>query len=225
MKTLFIESRLKNIKLILSKQEIAKLPKKLILCYTIQYKLIAESIKKQLELNKIKILSFKQVLGCSNLNNKPNFPISKNLLDFLGQEKILFPVLYIGTGKFHAINLYLQASELYILDIVNNHISKVPVQDIEKIKAKKRASLLKFLNAEKIGILVSTKPGQENIKKAIELKKKLKNKGKQVFVFISNNIDTSQFENFNIDSWINTACLGLSNDNPNIINYTEIPNL
>ena len=205
MKTLFIESRLKNLKLILSKQEIAKLPKNLILCYTIQYKLIAESIKKQLESNKIKILYFKQVLGCSKLNNKSDLPI-----------------LLIGTGKFHAINLYLQASELYILDIADNHISKVPVQDIEKIKAKKRASLLKFLNAEKIGILVSTKPGQENMKKAIELKKKLKNKGKQVFVFVSNNIDTSQFENFNIDSWINTACPGLSNDNSNIINYSEI---
>jgi 2-(3-amino-3-carboxypropyl)histidine synthase len=64
------------------------------------------------------------------------------------------------------------------------------------------ASYLKFLNAEKIGILVSTKPGQENLKKALSLK--LKNK--KSYLFLSNNIDIREFENFGINSWVNTAC-------------------
>ena len=35
-------------------------------------------------------------------------------------------------------------------------------------------------------------------------------------------IYANQFENFNIDSWINTACPGLAYDNPLIINHTEL---
>ena len=205
MEILYIESELKNLKLNLNKQEIAKLPKKLILCYTVQYKVIAEELKKQLKHNNIQILGFYQVLGCSKISNKSNLPI-----------------LYIGTGQFHAYNLYLQAPEFYILDIYNNTINKIPISEIEKLKSRKRTALLKFLSANNIGILVSTKPGQENIKQAIKLKQELENKGKQAFIFISNNIDTNQFENFTIDSWVNTACPGLSLDNLNIINISDI---
>ncbi len=204
MKTLFIKSKLKNLKLALTKQEIVKLPKKLIICYSIQYKELTESIKKQLSSNNIAVNGLYQVLGCSKISNKSDLPI-----------------LYIGTGRFHSYNLYLQAPELYMMDIANNIINKVPEKEIEKLKNRKRTALLKFLNADNIGILVSTKPGQENIEIAEKLKQKLENKGKKAFVFLSNNIDINQFENFNIDSWINTACPGLSLDSPNIINYKE----
>jgi len=64
---------------------------------------------------------------------------------------------------------------------------------------------MQFLNSEKIGILISTKPGQENLKKALSLKNKLKNK--KSYFFLADEIDTRQFENFSdINAWINTAC-------------------
>ena len=203
MKIMYIESKLKNLKLDLSNSEINKLPKKLILVYTIQYKEVAESVKKQLEKNKIKISQFQQVLGCSKLNNKLNLPI-----------------LIIGTGQFHSLNLYTQTSSIFTLD--GSKIHQIPAEEIERIKQKKKASLAKFLNAENIGILVSTKPGQENLEKAIKLKKSLEKNKKQVYIFISDNIDITQFENFNIDSWVNTACEGLSMDNSDVINYSEV---
>lgn len=206
LKILYIESKLKNLNgFHLSKEEIAKLPKNLFLAYSIQYKEAAGKIKKQLERNNIKITRFQQVLGCSNINNKENLPI-----------------LLVGQGRFHAINLYLQASEIYVFDTNTNIIAKISENEINSLKNKRKTTLLKFLNANNIGILVSTKPGQENLEIAIKLKQKLEKKGKQAFIFLSNNIDTSQFENFNIDSWVNTACQGLSYDNPNIINYTEL---
>lgn len=204
MKILYIESKQKNLDLKLSKKEIVKLPKKIILLYSIQYKDLAFNIKKQLEANKIKIIKFQQVLGCSNTNNKQKLPL-----------------LLVGTGEFHAINLYLQSPIIYKIE--NKKIIKVPSSTINKLKAHKQASLIKFLSAENIGILVSNKPGQENLKQAIKLKQQLIKKGKKTFIFISDNIDVSQFENFNIDSWINTACSGLSIDNANIINYSELP--
>ena len=84
---------------------------------------------------------------------------------------------------------------------------------------------MNFLKADKIGILVSTKPGQENLKKAEMLKKKLNKKGKEVYVFVCDDIDVNQFENFNIQSWVNTACPGLAKDNSKIINYDGLPDL
>jgi len=206
MKVLYIESKLKNPEnFTLSNEEIVKLPNKIFLAYSIQYKGLAIIIKKQLETNKehkIKITGFTQVLGCSKVNTKE-------------------ALLLIGAGRFHAINLYLQAPEIYVLD--NNVISRISEKEIKSLKNKRKASLLKFLSANNIGILVTIKPGQENLDQAIKLKKTLIKKGKAAFIFISNNIDTVQFENFNIDSWVNTACRGISYDSSNIINYSEIP--
>jgi len=204
MKILYIPSKQKNLKDNLSKSEIKKLPKKLFLAYSIQYRDLAIIIKDQLTKNKIKIEKFQQVLGCSKINNKNKLP-----------------VLLIGSGEFHAINLYLQASEVYLLE--NNKIRKTSNFEIDKLKAHRKSALLKFLSAENIGILVSTKPGQENLNLAVKLKKNLEKDNKQAFIFISNNIDLNQFENFNIGSWVNTACQGLSFDNPDIINYSELP--
>jgi 2-(3-amino-3-carboxypropyl)histidine synthase len=204
MKLLYIESKQKNLSIKLSKNEIKKLPKKLFLVYSIQYKDLAISYRKELEKNKIKIEKFQQVLGCSILSNKNNLPI-----------------LLIGTGRFHAQNLYLQAPEVFVLE--GNKISKITKKEIDTLKTKKKTALMKFLGADTIGILVSTKPGQENLNNALELKKKLEKEKKKPYIFISNDLDLSQFENFNIDSWVNTACSGLAMDNPNIINIQDLP--
>jgi diphthamide biosynthesis enzyme Dph1/Dph2-like protein len=201
MKVLYIEAKQKN-KYDLSDNEIRKLPKKLFLAYSIQYAELALSIKGQLEKNNIKITKFQQVLGCSKIDTKD-------------------PVFLIGTGRFHASNLFLQAPKIYVLEGTN--IIEIPKREIEKLKAKRQTSLIKFLKADNIGILVTTKPGQESLKKAIQLKKDLKKKGKKSFIFMSNNLDISQFENFNIDSWVNTACTGLALDSPQVINISELP--
>lgn len=207
MKTLFIPAIQKNLQLELSPKEIKKLPKKLLLLYSIQYQDLATSIKSQLKAHNIKIQKTQQVLGCSKI-------------------KTSSPVLLISTGKFHALNLYLQTPELYMLE--GKTIKKIPKEEIEQLKIQRKTALIKFLSANNIGILVSTKPGQQNLPLALKLKKiiqkKYKNQ-KQVFIFISNNIDINQFENFNIDSWINTACSGLIVDKPTIINYNELPRL
>ena len=60
---LYIPAIQKNLNIKLSKSEIKKLPKELFLAYSIQYRELAEYIKKQLEKEKIKVQSFKQVLS------------------------------------------------------------------------------------------------------------------------------------------------------------------
>jgi len=202
MKTLFIP--------VYSKLEIDKskilqisknLPKKIAICYSVQYKKQALEIKKILS-KKHNITDFLQVLGCSKTK------ISADV------------VLLISDGKFHAISLaYSTNLPVYIYNI--NKLEKISEKEIQLFQQRKKSSYVKFLNAKKIGILVSTKPGQQNLKKAIELKNKLKDK--ESFIFLCNNIDTSQFENFpEIQSWINTACPRLDMNDARIVNIGEL---
>ena len=202
MKILFIEAKSKskvnpNKILEISK----KLPKNLAIVYSIQFKDIAQDIKKIL-LKNHKITLITQVLGCS----KPIFP------------KTTQAVLLIGSGRFHGISLaYTTNLPIYILD--RNNLSKITREEVEKLQKKQKSAYLKFLNANKIGILISTKPGQNRIKKALDLRKQL---NKKSYLFLANNINTAEFENFNIDSWVNTACPRLDMDNPSIINIGSI---
>lgn len=200
MKTLFIETQ-KKINLADLEINITQLPKKLAIAYSIQYKELAEQVKKKLTKTKV-ITSFVQVLGCS----KPRFPKTE-------------AVLLIGSGKFHAVSLALETGlPIYILE--GNRINSIDKSEIDKIKQTQKAAYIKFLDSKQIGILVSVKPGQENLAKAIKLKGQLKNKNS--YLFLANNINTNEFENFDIQSWVNTACSRLDMNNSAIININQI---
>jgi diphthamide biosynthesis enzyme Dph1/Dph2-like protein len=58
-----------------------------------------------------------------------------------------------------------------------------------------------------VGILVTTKPGQNQSKGVELLREKLEKAGKQVFIFLADEINFGSLENFNfIEVWINSAC-------------------
>lgn len=203
MKTLFIPAKRKS-KINKSKiLEISKkLPKNIALAYSVQYQDQAKEIKQLLQSNH-KITQLTQVLGCS----KPNFP------------KITQAILLITDGKFHAISLAFETKILtYILE--KDKLTKISKENVEKLEKKQKASYVKFLNADQVGILISTKPGQQNLKKASDFKKKLKNK--KSYLFLSNNINTNEFENFGLKSWVNTACPRLDMSDTSIINISRL---
>jgi len=185
---------------------LSKLPKELFIAYSIQYKALASEVRKYISSNKKhKIKGFRQVLGCSKLKTNS-------------------ALLLIGSGRFHALGLALQNNvPIYIYN--NNQIETIDKKQIEMLKKKKQAALSKFLMANKIGILVSNKPGQNRSKDAESLKKKLEIKGKKAYLFVSNNLNLSDLENFFMDSWVNTACPGLAYDNPSILNIDDLSSI
>jgi len=202
MKTLFIPAKTKS-EVNEKKIEALNLPKSIAIAYSIQYKDIAFKIKEILS-KKNNITGMIQVLGCS----KPQFP------------KDTKAILLISSGRFHAVSLAHSANlPIYILEA--DKLRKISKEEVDAFERKKKASYLQFLNSEKIGILVSTKPGQENLKRAISLKNNnLENK--KFYLFLGNEVDIGQFENFNdIKSWINTACPRLDFDSP-IVNMNDL---
>jgi diphthamide biosynthesis enzyme Dph1/Dph2-like protein len=204
MKILFIPAKVKS-KVNKSKiLEISKkLPKNIIIAYPVQYQDVAGEINKILSKNH-KIIRLTQVLGCSNLNPPKNTQA----------------ILLISSGRFHAISIAVE-TELPVYILEHNSLKKISEQDIESFKKRQRASYLKFLHSDKIGILISTKPGQQNLQQALEIKEDLTG-NKKTFFFLSNNIDTKEFENFGLNCWINTACPRLDMNSNSIINMDKI---
>ncbi len=203
MKTLFISTKVRT-KLDKSKiLEISKqLPKNIAVVYSIQYKELASGLNAVIRKNH-NITKFIQVLGCS----KPSFP------------KTTQAILLIGDGRFHALSLGFETKlPIYILD--NNKLEKITQKDVQVLENRQKTAYLKFLSANEIGILVSTKPGQENLKKSLIFKNSIKKK--KSYLFITNNIDVSEFENFGLDSWVNTACPRIDMNDNSVININRI---
>ncbi len=203
MKVLFIESKKK-----LKKDEVLnvenikkKLSKEVHILYTIQYKNIAEKIKKQLG---NRVIAFNQIIGCSKVNPKGT-------------------LLLIGSGRFHALNLALTTNkEIYVYE--SGKIKKITEQEIKKLRRREKGKLSRFLSSGKIGLLISIKPGQNNLDKAKKFKKKLENRfpEKSFYVFLVDTINIQELENFSVDFWINFACPGLQFDSEKLMNYEKI---
>jgi len=186
MKILFIDTISKRKFDENAMRDLEKLPKNLVIVYSIQYKKIVKEVEKKLKKNH-NILKVVQVLGCS----KPKIPSKTDA------------ILLIGEAKFHGVSLFYETGiKVYLLE--NNKVIEISKDDVDILEKKKKGAKLKFLNSKNVGIIVSTKPGQEKINRAIDFSKKLKNK--KGYLFLSNNIDGKEFENFKIDSWVNSAC-------------------
>ncbi|MBN2052807.1 diphthamide synthesis protein [Candidatus Woesearchaeota archaeon] len=203
MKTFFIEARFKG-KIELPDGLISTLPEKVALFTTVQYLGSLDDIKKKLEEKGKKVLLLKaehtayhgQLLGCSIREFKENFDA----------------LLYVGDGLFHPKALMLKNNKpVFVFDPLSRQFLKLSENSIAEMKRKSKASLSKFMHSKEIGVLISTKPGQNQTKKAFELEKKYADKNFYFLMF--DTIDFAELENFPfIECFVNTACPRIAYD-------------
>jgi len=144
-----------------------------------------------------------QLLGCDNYHNSLNMPRD--------DSKAVDCYLYVGDGKFHPLALVYAQKDMHEMkeivcnDPIQKKMSLMGTADIKKILLKYRASLMKFLTAKTIGVIVTIKPGQEQFRPSLMLEKRYADK--KFYYFIDNVVSFDQLENFNfIDVWVNTTC-------------------
>lgn len=206
MKTLFVTAKIKNAPDYekVKKLIVEKIPENnLAICYSNQFVEIAKKLEKITEKN---IVYKTQVLGCSN----PKFP------------KETQAILIVGQAKFHSVSLaYESKLPTYILE--DETIEKISEADVKKMENKEKAMYKKYLTSKKIGVLVTNKPGQQRLKSALNYSQNLK--GKKAYMFIANDLNVSEFENFQIDCWVNTACPRMDLTDGNILNLEKLENL
>ncbi|MEE9525357.1 MAG: diphthamide synthesis protein [Candidatus Woesearchaeota archaeon] len=183
------------------------LPKKVGIVTTAQHKHKLKEIKKILENKGIKAEIGGQILGC-------NASAAKKIK--------ADTILYVGSGRFHPIEVALETGKKVVMANPLTNETKVLEKDIvEKLQKQQKGALMKFLASDNIGIIVSTKSGQEKLKKAMELKKRLKNKN--CYIFMADTINPAEFENFPfIESWINTACPRFADEKKGVVNYEVV---
>ena len=130
-------------------------------------------------------------------------------------------ILYLGDGMFHPKALILATEKpITIFDPISDKIKTVDRTDMQKELNKKKANLKKYLNANKIGILVTIKPGQQYMMAAKKLKSNLEKKDKKAYIFIDDTLNPSHYENYPfIQCWVNTACPRIGTDD--ITNFQQ----
>ncbi len=205
MKKIFLEARCKN-KFLLDKDNIAVLPNNVGLCSSVQFLDSLEEIKTQIEEagKKVELIKGKhskhcgQILGCDVLQGLDKYDVDC--------------FLYIGDGLFHPKALLLKnEKDVFSYNPFTKEIKHISTQDIERLKKKEKAALVKFYSSKEIGVIVTTKPGQYNMKKAQDLEEKYPDK--KFYIFMCDTIDFIQLENFPfIECWVNTACPRISYD-------------
>lgn len=195
MKYLFIEAKSTGLEIKIP-EEIKN--KKVGLLASIQFLYLLKDVKKNFKNGIIG----GQVTGC-NVSNAMKI---KNKVDCF---------FILSEGRFHAIEVARKTKKSVYIS-TGDKITEQEIIDYEKRLTGKK---IRFYNAKKLGILVSLKPGQYNLKLAKELKNKLKNK--ESYILMADNIDINSLENFSgIDMFINTACSRIESNN--IINAGDI---
>lgn len=174
---------------------------------SVQFTHLLEPVVKSLESEGIKVISSTparanekyQILGCNAFYGSLK----------LSEEPDAF--LYIGDGMFHPRALVLaqkdkeQIKDVIKYDPIHDTMTKLGEDGVRKILMKYRGSLLKFMMAESIGVIITVKPGQIQFNSAKELREQFPDKN--VYLFAGDTIDYSKMDDFNfIDSWVNTAC-------------------
>jgi 2-(3-amino-3-carboxypropyl)histidine synthase len=199
-----------------------KLPDKLMLFSSVQFLHQLPDIEKQLEKKGKNILMTKsknflydgmisekgQLLGC----NAETFD-AKNI-NTHGEDFDAF--LYIGDGIFHPQALLVNnRKDIYCYDPKINKLNILKKELYDDIQKRTKGRILKFLTSNNIGIIVTTKRGQNSSKRAELLKEKISKKwhDKKIFMLLCSELNFSELENFNfVDIYVNTACSRIGHD-------------
>ncbi len=170
-----------------------------------------DTVKRKLQQHNITIITSKpdrthvpgQLLGCNVYHDSLRLaPAELEKIDCY---------LYIGDGEFHPLALAFRQKdssafkEIVCDDPLRKKCLVMASKDVEKTIKKYKSSLMKFLAAQKVGVIITVKPGQEQMKPAFFLEKKYPDK--KFYYFVDDIVSFSQLENFPfIEVWVNTAC-------------------
>ncbi len=173
------------------KKEISEIKEENLAIYSSEpFKKVLDDLENYLLRIGKKIVSKKIILGCSEVKNSAEANI------------------FVGSGKFYPLVL---RGKTYFLDLEKNRLEDLTAE-IKKEEMKKKARILKFEEAKKVGILVSVKPGQ--FYKDYEIiKKKIEREGKEGKILVLDEITNEKLSGFSFDAYLNTACPRILDNN------------
>lgn len=203
MKTLFVHAR-SDVDTTIPEEVIKKLPKNIGIIASIQAAHKIDEIVKQIE----GAVAGGQVLGCNAaMANKIKAKVDA--------------YLFVGSGIFHPIQVAIDTKKpVYCYNPFSKEFKQLDEAQIEEFRKKKQGAINRFLHAKNIGIIVTTKIGQKNLQRALQLKQTA---DKKYFLFVCDTLDFHHLEDFNfIDCWVNTACPRIGDEKKEIVNINDL---
>lgn len=191
----------------LPKELVAALPARLILFTTIQYHDQLDAWKEALTAAGKEVHTF-----------RPKHAVAEGHLLGCGIERWDVDAdafLFVGDGLFHPKALVINNDlPVYRYDPKRKGWQLMADEEIALAKRKQRAAMSSFLMAKKVGVLVTTKYGQQRIGMALTLREKYPEK--EFTFLLSETLDWNSLEDFPfLDCFINTMCPRIGLDDTN----------
>lgn len=129
--------------------------------------------------------------------------------------------LFVGSGEFHPVQVALKTNKrVWLWNPASKELGILLPERVEKWKMRKQAQVAGFLQAKTIGIIISTKIGQKNLVRALELARQA---NKDYYLFACDELHMAEFENFPfVEFWVNTACPRIPDDNVKMVNIDDL---
>lgn len=141
-----------------------------------------------------------QVLGC---DYGSTFSVASNVDAFL----------VIASGDFHALGVSLATGKRTIIVDPDQQTAREATALVDKILRQRYATILKFKETKRVGIIVGLKSGQMNLALARKLKALLEENGKICTLIASLELIPESIESFtDLDGFVEIACPRISVD-------------
>jgi 2-(3-amino-3-carboxypropyl)histidine synthase len=159
-----------------------------------------------------------QILGCSYMT-------AINIKDDVEAY------LYIGGGRFHPIGIVMSTGKPVVMaNPYDGQVSSITEDDLMDVAKRRMAAVTIAKNSQRFGVIVSSKPGQNNLDKAVELQRMLREQGKEAILIYMDEIRPEHVNNYSEpEILVNTACPRIAIDGINgvdrpmlTINETEV---
>ena len=113
----------------------------------------------------------------------------------------------IAGGDFHALGVSLSTGKRTIVADPYQQTARDTAHIVDKILRQRYATILKFKEARRVGIVVGLKSGQTNLVLARRLKTLLEQNGKNCTLIVSSELIPESIESFtDLDGIVETAC-------------------
>ncbi len=213
-----VETRFKK-PILLSKEFISKLPKKIVLFTTVQFLNSKEQIIEQLKEAGIEVKTVRprhtkyegQILGCSTNRFETDADA----------------YLYVGDGLFHPKAIILRNNtKVFTYNPKTQEEGWLNKTSVESIRKKIKTNFLRFLTGKNIGVLITLKPGQNKEYMTKNLEKQYPDKN--FYYFVDHTIDFKSLLDFPfIDVYLNTMCERIGSDDMDVqgINILNLEDL
>jgi 2-(3-amino-3-carboxypropyl)histidine synthase len=115
--------------------------------------------------------------------------------------------LFVGGGQFHALGVALSTSKPTIVADPYEERAFSVDEEAEKILKQRWASISEAQKSKTFAVLIGLKPGQKRLEEALQVKERLEENGKTVYLFAVKEITPEVLMEFPaVDAFVNTAC-------------------